>query len=147
MDHRKAFAIANPQNKAPAEQREMKPTILIVEDEEVLVELLRTMLESQGFNVLVATDGREGVKTYEERKGEIKIVLTDMGLPKLGGWEVLERIKALNPDAKVVCASGFMDSSVRQEMIDAGAVDFVQKPYVYDQLVKLFRKILEPQSP
>lgn len=135
-------------NRAPAEQsKEIKPTILIVEDEEVLVELLRTMLESQGFNVLIATDGREGVRIYAERKDEIKIVLTDMGLPKLGGWEVLAHVRALNPNAKVICASGFMDSSVRQEMIDAGAVEFVQKPYVYNQLVKLFREILQPKSP
>lgn len=122
------------------------PTVLIVEDEEVLVELLRTMLEAQGFRVLVATDGEKAVQIYSEQKDRIRIVLTDMGLPKLGGWEVLARVRGMNPDAKIVCASGFMDSSVRQEMIDAGAVEFVQKPYVYDQLVMLFRKILESSS-
>ena len=130
---------------ASQDQQAKRPTLLVVEDEEVLVELLKTMLEAQGFRVIIATDGREAVKQYENMRNEIDIVLTDMGLPKLGGWDVLAHVRAMNPNARVVCASGFMDSSLRDEMIKAGAYEFVQKPYVYDQLVKLFREILQNQ--
>ena len=130
-------------SQSTQQSTEKKATILIVEDEDVLIELLRTVLESQGFDVLVATDGHEAVKIYEERQEKIGLVLTDMGLPALGGWEVLAQVRAINPKAKVICASGFMDSSVRQEMIDAGAVEFIQKPYVYEKLIKLFHQILD----
>ncbi len=128
---------------ASEERNAKRPTLLVVEDEEVLVELLKTMLEAQGFRVIIAMDGREAVEHYKEMRSEIDIVLTDMGLPKLGGWDVLAQVRALNPNARVVCASGFMDSSLRDEMIKAGAYEFVQKPYVYDHLVKLFREILQ----
>lgn len=121
-------------------------TILVVEDEDVLVELLRGMLQSHGFEVLTAMDGAEGVRLYGERKSDIDVVLTDMGLPALGGWEVLEEVLKINPSAKVICASGFLENSIRDEMIAAGAVDFIQKPYSYESLIALIRKLVSQDS-
>jgi CheY-like chemotaxis protein len=118
-----------------------RKTVLLVEDEDVLLELLRGMLEANGFNVLIAMDGLEAIRLYKERGSEIAVVLTDMGLPALGGWEVLEEILKMNPSAKVICASGFLDNSLRDEMIAAGAVEFIQKPYSYEGLIALLRKL------
>lgn len=123
-----------------------RKTILVVEDEDVLVELLRGMLEANGFDVITAMDGVEGVRLYRERKSDIAVVLTDMGLPALGGWEVLEEILKINPSAKVICASGFLENSIRDEMIAAGAVDFIQKPYSYENLLALLRSIVSQDS-
>lgn len=123
-----------------------RKTILVVEDEDVLVELLRGMLESHGFEVITAMDGVEGVRLYGERKSDIDVVLTDMGLPALGGWEVLEEVLKINPSAKVICASGFLDNSIREEMIAAGAVDFIQKPYSYENLITLLRSLVNQDS-
>lgn len=118
-----------------------RPTVLIVEDEDVLLELLRGMLEANGFHVLTCMDGLDAVRIYKEKGSQIDVVLTDMGLPALGGWEVLAQVRAINPGAKVVCASGFLDSSIRDEMIAAGAVDFIQKPYSYENLIGLLRSL------
>jgi DNA-binding NarL/FixJ family response regulator len=69
-----------------------------------------------------------------------------MGLPALGGWEVLEEILKIDPSAKVICASGFLDNSLRDEMIAAGAVEFIQKPYSYEGLIALLRKLANMDS-
>lgn len=118
------------------------PTVLVVEDEEVLIELLRGALVTNGFSVIAVQDGGEAIKVYRERGETIDVVLTDMGLPTKGGWEVLEEIKKMNPKAKVICASGFLENSLREEMIAAGAVEFIQKPYVYTDLIALINTLL-----
>ncbi len=130
-------------DNGPSDKRK---TILVVEDEDVLLELLRGMLEANGFKVITAMDGVEAVRLYSERGSEIAVVLTDMGLPALGGWEVLEEVLKMNPSAKVICASGFLESSLRDEMIAAGAVEFIQKPYSYEILITLLRKLSNPGS-
>ena len=122
-------------------QSDKRKTVLVVEDEDVLLELLRGMLEAHGFNVLMAMDGIEAVRLYGERGKDIAVVLTDMGLPAMGGWEVLEEILKMDPSAKVICASGFLDNSLRDQMIAAGAVEFIQKPYSYEGLIALLRKL------
>jgi DNA-binding NtrC family response regulator len=104
--------------------------ILLVEDEEMLLDLLQVFLEENGYNVLVARDGMEAVEIYEKHAGEIKVVLSDMGLPKLGGWEAFRRMKAINPSVRCILASGYFDPDLRADMIKEGALDFVQKPYV-----------------
>ncbi len=127
-------------------QSDKRKNVLVVEDEDVLLELLRGTLEANGFNVLTAMDGVEAIRLYREHGKDIAVVLTDMGLPAIGGWEVLDEILKMNPSAKVICASGFLDSSLRDEMIAAGAVEFIQKPYSYDSLIALLRKLADPDS-
>jgi DNA-binding NtrC family response regulator len=127
-------------------QSDNRKTVLLVEDEDVLLELLRGMLEANGFKVLIAMDGVEAIRLYRERGKDIAVVLTDMGLPALGGWEVLEEILKIDPSAKVICASGFLDNSLRDEMIAAGAVEFIQKPYSYEGLIALLRKLANMDS-
>lgn len=121
-------------------------TVLIVEDEDVLLELLKGMLEANGFKVLTAMDGVEAVRMYKQNMTDICVVLTDMGLPALGGWEVLEQILKHNARAKVICASGFLEDSIRDEMIEAGAVEFIQKPYSYEKLLALIRQLCRDQK-
>lgn len=105
-------------------------TILLVEDEEMLLDLLQVFLEENGYKVLIARDGMEAVEVYEKHAQEINVVLSDMGLPKLGGWEAFRRMKAINPSVRCILASGYFDPDLRADMIREGALDFVQKPYV-----------------
>jgi two-component system cell cycle sensor histidine kinase/response regulator CckA len=105
-------------------------TVLVVEDEEMLLDLLETLLEEQGYRVLTAHDGQEAVDVYRQFRDGISIVLSDMGLPKLGGWEVFRQIKEMNPNVRCILASGYFDPDLRVQMVNEGAVDFVQKPYV-----------------
>jgi DNA-binding NtrC family response regulator len=104
--------------------------VLLVEDEEMLLDLLQALLEESGYRVLTAKDGMEAVDVYKSHAEEISIVLSDMGLPKLGGWEAFRRMREVNPNIRCILASGYFDPDLRIEMIKEGAIDFIQKPYV-----------------
>ncbi len=104
--------------------------VLLVEDEEMLLDLLQALLEENGYRVLTAKDGMQAVDVYRSHAEEISVVLSDMGLPKLGGWEAFRRMREMNPNIRCILASGYFDPDLRLDMIKEGALDFVQKPYV-----------------
>lgn len=120
--------------------------ILLVEDEEMLIELLSTLLEENGFKVFKARDGEEAVRMYREHMAEIDVVLSDMGLPKLGGWEAFQKMKEINPNVQSILASGYLDPVLRGEMIKAGAIDFIQKPYVPEIILERIRGVVRSKG-
>ena len=120
-----------------------RETILLVEDDRSLVYLTKSLLEERGYKVLLAWDGEEALDIYREHKNEIAVIITDMGLPKLGGWEVFKSIKEIDPKAKVILVSGYVDQKLKAEMMSAGAADFVQKPYDPYQIAKKIRRMID----
>ena len=117
-------------------------TILVIEDEVVLLDLITTLLTSEGFCVLGARDGAEALRIFESRKDEISLVLSDMGLPVYSGWEVYQRMKEIDPKVKVILATGYQSEAMKQELLALGAKDFVSKPYAWDGLVKRIREVI-----
>ena len=122
-------------------------TILLVEDEDSLLDVLKLVLESNGYRVLTATNGEEALEVFERERGSISVILSDMGLPRLGGWDALLKIKEIEPDAKVILASGFYETKLREEVLAAGAVDFIQKPYVPEIVLQRIAEIIEADPP
>jgi DNA-binding response OmpR family regulator len=120
-----------------------KEMILLVEDEEILSELLKLVFEEDGYRVVTASDGEEAVEIFRQKKNEIGIVLTDMGLPILGGWEMFEKLRGIDPNVKVILASGFVDAEMKNEVMKKGAKDFIQKPYVPAAILKRIRDVLD----
>ncbi len=118
-------------------------TILLVEDEEMLLELVKSLFESKGYKVFTAIDGQQAVDIYKQHSHEISLTLSDMGLPKIGGWDLLKTILEVNPKAKVLLASGYLDGNLRERLIQGGAVDFIQKPYDPEQLLHRIREIID----
>lgn len=118
-------------------------TILLVEDEQMLLSLVKELLEGHGYKVLTAHDGAEAVDTYERLGSEIDLVLTDIGLPKLSGWDVCRRILARNPTAKVIVASGYIDPNVKSDLKDSMAREFIHKPYLPEDVLKRVRNVLD----
>ena len=129
----------------PAESP-MNGTVLVVEDEEMLLVLLKSVLESRGFRVLTAEDGEEAVETFSRHRNEIAVVLSDMGLPKLGGWEAFQKMKEIRSGVSVILASGYFDYNLKAEMIKAGATDFVQKPYDLEEITAKIREAVGKQG-
>jgi CheY-like chemotaxis protein len=118
-------------------------TVLLVEDEEMLLDLLATLLEEYGYRVLTAHDGQQAVDIYRQFGERISIVLSDMGLPKLGGWEVFRQMKEMNPNVRCILASGYFDPELRAQMVREGAVDFVQKPYIPNVILARIGETIE----
>jgi len=118
-------------------------TILLVEDEEMLIELVETMLTSSGYRVLVARDGREAVEMYENHEDEVALVLSDLGLPRLGGMDAFLRMREINPQLRAIFATGYMDERSRTEMLEMGASRIIQKPYHPDDILRAVRSVLD----
>jgi two-component system cell cycle sensor histidine kinase/response regulator CckA len=120
--------------------------ILVIEDEEPLRDFLKTVLEESGYGVILASDGIKGLQTYREEMDNINLVLLDMGLPKMSGNEVLEELVLLNPHVKVLSASGYIEPEVKSGAFDIGALDFLPKPYMIEDLLVKIHDVLQAGS-
>lgn len=117
-------------------------TILISEDEVDINNLLTLVLQLENFSVLQAFDGLTAYETFLAHKDEVDLMVTDLGLPKMGGVELIEKVRGLKPSVKIIGASGFGRVNVREEVMNAGADEFMPKPYITADLVLLAKKLL-----
>ncbi len=128
--------------------RGMGEKILVIEDEDMLLESLKTILIENGYNVITARDGEEGILLYNlyarDLFGEgIRAVVSDLGLPKIGGDEVCRRIRDIDPKAVILLASGFIDPLLKTELREAGAKFFIQKPYSPEKVLRIIREAVD----
>lgn len=117
--------------------------ILIVEDDSDISELLHALLEVEGYNVIVAKDGEEGERVYLAHQPKFDVVLSDLGLPKIGGVELFHRIRSVNPSVKVIASSGYGHENVVRQLLNDGVKAFVPKPYKPQELLKVIRTVLD----
>lgn len=118
-------------------------TILVVEDEEMILDILTNILESKGYKVLTARDGYEALQVYFEKKNEIALVISDLGLPKLNGADLLKKLKIINPLIKVIIASGHIETDTQSEMQKYGNIIFIQKPYTGWKVLNQVRTLID----
>ena len=117
-----------------------KPKILVVEDERSLVEILSANLEREGFDVVAAYDGQEGLRQAQLKLPDL--VVLDLSLPKRDGMEVLAEMRARHEDGAVLVLSGRNDLRVRVQCLDGGADDYLPKPFSYLELKARCRALL-----
>ncbi len=118
-------------------------TILVVDDEESVRIVTTRMLESFGFSVLKACDGREGVETFRKNSTDIQAVVLDMTMPRLNGDEAFREIRRINPGARVLLMSGYNEQDATDRFAGKGLAGFLQKPFRPDDLRDKLRTILE----
>ena len=111
-------------------------TILLVEDEQLMVSLLHGMLSQKGYHVLVALDGESAIEIFQRHKHEIDAVLLDVGLPRVSGWEVFLQMQKEKPEVKAVIVSGYLEPDLRHRMQNAGISYVIAKPYVPDDVIE-----------
>jgi len=121
-------------------------TILLVEDEGLLLESISRLLELKGYKVYAAADGLEAIKVYDRHKQEIDLVITDMGLPGITGKDEFKILREMNSDIKVILASGFFEPEMKVELLKAGASGFIQKPYIPNDILRIIREVLDAKS-
>ncbi len=104
-------------------------TILIIDDEEVHSELLETILLENGYSVIIASDGVEGIKKYLKNKKKINAIILDMSMPKMSGSKTFIKLREISPEIKVLVNSGYsMDDNI-QKILNFNGTDFIQKPF------------------
>ena len=118
-------------------------TVLLVDDEDVIIEVSLEILNALGYQVLTARSGKEAIEVYKKNKDKIELVILDMIMPDLGGGETYDRIKGINPDIKVLLLSGYSTNGQAQEILDRGCDGFIQKPFNMKQVSQKLREILD----
>jgi PAS domain S-box-containing protein len=118
-------------------------TLFIVEDEEMLAMPLQMALNDKGYKVIYARDGFTALNIYQEKKDEIDLVITDLGLPHISGLDVCSKIKQINPKERIILATGFLDPEIRAEFLKAGVRHFLYKPYDLSKVLKVIREVLD----
>jgi DNA-binding response OmpR family regulator len=123
-----------------------QPVVLISEDEVDINNLLAVILQAENFLVYQAFDGASALEMFAEHQAEIDLLVTDLGLPKMGGVELIEKVRKIKPSVKIIGASGFGRNNVREEVLHAGGDEFLPKPYVTADLLIVARKLLGIQE-
>lgn len=123
-----------------------KETILVVEDEFLVRELVCDSLRQYGYNVLEASDGSKAKVTYKEYKGQIHLVLTDVVMPKMSGRKLIESLVAVHPEVKALYMSGYTDDAVVNHGILEPEMAFIQKPFSPVTLVQKVQEVLYDSS-
>ena len=131
-------------SQAPA--AETRPTVLVVDDEEDLRDIMRRMLERRGFDTLVAGDSQEAIAVCREHPGEIHILVTDLGLPGVTGGDLSQAATELRPGMRVVYISGLpKDIAVADGLIEPEAL-LVKKPFSTELLIEALRSVLAERA-
>ena len=152
-DHGTTFKIYLPRVDAVAEQEPLEvkadlpksgnETILVVEDEASVRNLVTTVLNRQGYVILEAPEGRQALEVMQGHDGPIHLLLTDTVMPEMGGSELAAQFATLRPDTKVLFMSGYTDDAVIRHGVLSEGTSFLQKPFTPDVLVRKVRQVLE----
>src|SRR5690606_12254132 len=110
--------------------------VLVVEDEPALRKVIAAMLSDRGHEVALASDGLEGVATYEAEAGSIDVVLLDLTMPGLSGRAALARIRAVDPEQPVIVMSGYSADGRASDLLKLGARGFLAKPFGAAELAR-----------
>ena len=113
-------------------------TILLVDDEDMIIDVGSQILASLGYIPLLARSGKEAIDLYQKNRDHIVMVILDMIMPGMGGGETYDRLKKINPEIRVLLSSGYSINGQASEIIDRGCNGFIQKPF---NVIQLSRKI------
>jgi PAS domain S-box-containing protein len=132
-------------SKQPAEAGEIfkgSGTVLLVDDEEMVLDVGVRLLQKLGYTVLQAGSGRTALKIYKKNKDLIDLVILDIIMPDMSGGEVFDRIKKIKPNVRVLLASGYSIDGQARDILNRGCEDFIQKPFSLMQLSQKISKII-----
>ncbi len=131
-----------PSQAEPHKGAEVPPTILVVEDEESIRKLVRTILEEQGYQVQTAGDGEEALRCLQRLKGTCPLVITDVIMPRMTSGDLIQGIKALQPDARILYMSGYTGETLYANGL-TDEMPFLQKPFLPTALTEKVRELLQ----
>jgi two-component system cell cycle sensor histidine kinase/response regulator CckA len=117
-------------------------TVLLVDDEQLIIDVGSKLLQKMGYRVLTAGNGKQAIEIYRRNKGAIAIVILDLIMPQVSGGEVYDRLREIDPQVRVLLSSGYSVDGQAAEILKRGCNGFIQKPFRPDALSKKIRAIL-----
>ena len=130
-------------NTAGGKTYKGRETILLVDDEEMIADIGKRMLEKLGYRVLLAESGKSALIVYEDHRDSIDLIILDMIMPGMGGSETFDRLKAMEPSIRVLLSSGYSLNGQASQIMKRGCNGFIQKPFNIEQISKTIRNILD----
>ncbi len=121
-------------------------TVLVIDDEEILRRTSRSILESLGYEVLLAENGQKGIDLFSKNRDTVDLILLDMIMPEMDGMECFERVRHIRDDVPIVVASGFIHEDDIRKLKDKGLNDFIQKPYTRFTLSKVLSRTVKKED-
>ncbi|MFC1884924.1 PAS domain S-box protein [Thermodesulfobacteriota bacterium] len=117
-------------------------TVLLIDDEKMILDVGEQLLKNLGYDVLMALGGQEGVEVYKKNQDNIDLVILDMVMPDMTGSETYDVLKSISQDVKVLVSSGYSLNGKAKQMLDSGCDGFIQKPFNMNQLSQKVSEIL-----
>jgi len=127
----------------PKEIIKGKETILLVDDEDMIIEVGKELLKRMGYKVLVAKSGQAAIELYKSNQDEIEMVILDMIMPEMDGGDTYDKLKKINPDIKALLSSGYSIDGQATEILKRGCDGFIQKPFNIKELSQKIRQVLD----
>jgi len=121
---------------------ETKGTILVVDDEELVLDLEVTLLQRIGYNTLMARNSREACQLFKDRKEQIDLVILDMIMPDENGATTYKCLKSINPDVKVLISTGYFKDSKAREILNDSQNELIMKPFKLEEFANKIDTIL-----
>jgi two-component system cell cycle sensor histidine kinase/response regulator CckA len=118
-------------------------SVLLVDDEDMIIDVGQEILEEMGYKVFLARSGKEAIETYVKNKHKIDMVILDMIMPDMGGGEAYDRMKEVDPNVKVLLSSGYSIEGQASDILARGCNGFIQKPFSVKQLSHTIRQVLD----
>jgi len=128
----------------PEKRRE--GTVLVVDDDKIVLEITSTLLSSLGYSVLTAMDGIEAIEIFTQHEKEIRFVLSDFAMPRLNGLEALQKLRKISPDLKMILVSGYSEEQVMKGNFRERPQFFLKKPYSSQALKEAIARALDESS-
>jgi CheY-like chemotaxis protein len=118
------------------------PVLLVVDDEVAIGTLLKVALRRQGFDVLVASSGREALEVYRQRHEAIALILMDVRMPGLSGPETLDLLRQIKPDVRCCFMTGYSGEYTEKDLLERGAAFIFAKPFILAELTRILWQLL-----
>lgn len=118
-------------------------TILLVDDEEMVVKITEKMLQKLGYKIIKAHSGQEGLKLFQTYRNQIDLIICDMIMPKMDGLELVFRLREIDPCVKVLLSSGSLIEEDEKDVVRRGFNGLIKKPYKMDDLSEKIERILQ----
>ncbi len=134
--------VVDPKAGGGRDMRRGAETLLLVDDEQMIIETAEELLKALGYQVFTAKGGKEAIRLYEREKDRIDAVILDMIMPDMSGGDTFDRLRAINPDVRVILASGYTMNGHAGDIMNRGCDAFIQKPFNMKQLSDKLEEIL-----